>query len=310
MKTPPFLLAVGLLFWGWMTGCIWLALPIGLVLEGSRLIRARFDFSQADLDRIWNLCVMLFVGSAVVTFALNDGFDSMGTVLTSSRPAERMEMFNKGAASAVRFLQYMPVTLLPIMLVQAVAAKDRFPWSTFSLWLRRQRRNKSARPEGPGVNLSYPYLAVVLFAASLSGENRLLFTPALAGILVWSLWRNRPRSARWPAAILCLACAVVLGVATDVGLLQVQRAVRHLDAALMAQLSRAGLVTSRREGRSILYATNYRGMNALLTYLTEDCCQGRPEICRTGTVSCDPMGETVAAHTGDSNEAPARFRRR
>src|SRR5215470_11098613 len=67
----------------------------------------------------------------------------------------------------------------------------------------------------------------------------------------------------------------------------------------LAQLSRAGLVTSRREGRSILYATNYRGMNALLTYLTEDCCQGRPEICRMGTVSCDPMGETATAHTGD-----------
>jgi ArsR family transcriptional regulator, arsenate/arsenite/antimonite-responsive transcriptional repressor len=36
----------------------------------------------------------------------------------------------------------------------------------------------------------------------------------------------------------------------------------------LAQLSRAGLVTSRREGRSIRYAVNYRGMNALLTYLT------------------------------------------
>jgi DNA-binding transcriptional ArsR family regulator len=47
----------------------------------------------------------------------------------------------------------------------------------------------------------------------------------------------------------------------------------------LAQLSRAGLVTSRREGRSILYAADYRGMNGLLTYLTEDCCQGRPELC-------------------------------
>jgi len=78
----------------------------------------------------------------------------------------------------------------------------------------------------------------------------------------------------------------------------------------LAQLSRAGLVTSRREGRSILYATNYRGMNALLTYLTEDCCQGRPEICGAGTVSCGPMSETATAYTGDSNEAPARVRRR
>jgi DNA-binding transcriptional ArsR family regulator len=46
----------------------------------------------------------------------------------------------------------------------------------------------------------------------------------------------------------------------------------------LAQLNRAGLVASRRAGRSILYAADYRGMNALLTYLTEDCCQGRPEL--------------------------------
>lgn len=47
----------------------------------------------------------------------------------------------------------------------------------------------------------------------------------------------------------------------------------------LAQLSKAGLVLSRRDGRSIIYAANYGGMAALLTYLSEDCCQGRPEIC-------------------------------
>ena len=73
----------------------------------------------------------------------------------------------------------------------------------------------------------------------------------------------------------------------------------------LAQLSRAGLVTSRREGRSILYAVNYRGMNALLTYLTEDCCQGRPEIC--GGVACGSIATTPGQHFHD---APARLRRR
>ncbi len=78
----------------------------------------------------------------------------------------------------------------------------------------------------------------------------------------------------------------------------------------LAQLSRAGLVTSRREGRSILYAADYRGMNALLTYLTEDCCQGRPEICGTGTAACGPAAEPLTARTGETHEAPARVRRR
>jgi len=44
-------------------------------------------------------------------------------------------------------------------------------------------------------------------------------------------------------------------------------------------LANAGLAVSRRDGRSIIYAADYDGMSGLLVYLTEDCCQGRPEVC-------------------------------
>ncbi|HLZ85576.1 MAG TPA: metalloregulator ArsR/SmtB family transcription factor [Caulobacteraceae bacterium] len=44
-------------------------------------------------------------------------------------------------------------------------------------------------------------------------------------------------------------------------------------------LTNADLVTSRRDGRSIIYAADYDGMSELLLYLMEDCCQGRPEVC-------------------------------
>jgi len=41
----------------------------------------------------------------------------------------------------------------------------------------------------------------------------------------------------------------------------------------------AGLVTVRRDGRSMIYAARYETMNALIAYLTENCCQGRAEQC-------------------------------
>jgi ArsR family transcriptional regulator len=44
-------------------------------------------------------------------------------------------------------------------------------------------------------------------------------------------------------------------------------------------LREAGLVTVRREGRSMIYAARFDRMNALLGYLTENCCQGRAEEC-------------------------------
>ena len=47
----------------------------------------------------------------------------------------------------------------------------------------------------------------------------------------------------------------------------------------LAHLERAGLLTSWRVKRNIYYAIRVAGMRRLLAFLTEDCCQGRPEIC-------------------------------
>lgn len=41
----------------------------------------------------------------------------------------------------------------------------------------------------------------------------------------------------------------------------------------------AGLVTVRREGRSMIYAARFEAMNTLLAYLTESCCRGARETC-------------------------------
>ena len=45
------------------------------------------------------------------------------------------------------------------------------------------------------------------------------------------------------------------------------------------RLRGAGLVSVRRDGRSMIYAARYDTMNALLDYLTENCCQGRAGQC-------------------------------
>ena len=50
----------------------------------------------------------------------------------------------------------------------------------------------------------------------------------------------------------------------------------------------AGLVTVRRDGRSMIYAARYETMNALIAYLTENCCRGRPEQCLPETAGKSP----------------------
>ena len=57
----------------------------------------------------------------------------------------------------------------------------------------------------------------------------------------------------------------------------------------LAQLVRAGLVDSRRDGRSIIYSLRVEGIRRLLEFVTQDCCQGRPELCMSSC--CDEVGK-------------------
>ena len=53
------------------------------------------------------------------------------------------------------------------------------------------------------------------------------------------------------------------------------------------RLRAAGLVTVRRDGRQMIYAARFETMNALLGYLTQNCCDGAPETCLPVS-SCNP----------------------
>lgn len=44
----------------------------------------------------------------------------------------------------------------------------------------------------------------------------------------------------------------------------------------LKELSHAELLTSRQESRFIIYTANYQAMNALVSFLSENCCGGRP----------------------------------
>jgi ArsR family transcriptional regulator len=60
----------------------------------------------------------------------------------------------------------------------------------------------------------------------------------------------------------------------------------HLD-----RLRQAGLVTVERHGRSLVYTARFDTMNALIAYLTENCCGGNPETCPPSR--CAPGNTTV-----------------
>jgi DNA-binding transcriptional ArsR family regulator len=49
----------------------------------------------------------------------------------------------------------------------------------------------------------------------------------------------------------------------------------------LKELSHAGLVSTQRDGRHIIYRAEFKAMDSLLAFLTAECCQGQP--CLTTT---------------------------
>jgi ArsR family transcriptional regulator len=66
----------------------------------------------------------------------------------------------------------------------------------------------------------------------------------------------------------------------------------------LAHLARARLARSRQDGRFVIYSADFQNMNALVAYLTENCCGGR---------ACAP---SIQPHKGKDHETLPRSRRR
>ena len=47
----------------------------------------------------------------------------------------------------------------------------------------------------------------------------------------------------------------------------------------LSVLEQAGLVSSRRKSRNVIYVAEYDDLNSLVTYLMQDCCCAHPAIC-------------------------------
>jgi ArsR family transcriptional regulator len=72
---------------------------------------------------------------------------------------------------------------------------------------------------------------------------------------------------------------------------EIARRLEVLPNTLSASLNvlvHAGLIQSRRQGRSIIYTANFDHMRDLLGFLVEDCCGGSPDI-------CSPLAEVLRA---------------
>ena len=65
MKPPPLILGAALIFWGWRVDMLAIAAVAAGLLELSNGIKARWDFTDKEFNRLWDVCTVLFLVVAV-----------------------------------------------------------------------------------------------------------------------------------------------------------------------------------------------------------------------------------------------------
>jgi transglutaminase-like putative cysteine protease len=239
MKTPPFVLGVTLLFWGWQTGFLLPGAIMAGLLEGSRWAKVRWDLSDDDFKRIWSFCALLFLAAAVYAFADNGGPEGVGNLFQGRTVGAQREAGLASARTAAALIRWLPMIFFLFIGAQAFSSSQEIPLHTISLILRYRwnRAKKLGKPLPPaqGVDVGYPYFALCLFAASVHPNENDTFFWGLCLLLGWVLWVRRPRRfgvVLWTSALLL---AVAFGYAGARGIGFLQRYVTTFNVQLLAQ---------------------------------------------------------------------------
>jgi hypothetical protein len=198
-----------LLFWGWENGLMLWGALLAAALEGARLTRTRWELSNADLNRISDLCWALVVGAALLLYSTAEN----------------------RALLVFELAKWLPVCFCPLMLAQAHGNRATMPLSVFWWLLRRSPASQTARKS---YNISHCYFAVCLLAASASTQPNGFFYPGVALLVALALSSARPRRVSLTAWVILVALAATAGEFSHKELRSVQGA---METALGAWLS-------------------------------------------------------------------------
>jgi hypothetical protein len=245
MSTPPLLLGCALLFWGWQTGLLVLAVPTALLVEASRRVRWRLEFEQDHFNRLWNLSFLLALGLSFYLFFAQGGYSAVND-LVGTGPGSggtRENSLRNVSNLLLRLVQCLPATMLLFLLAYAFGPVRTLPVSTFSLIYRR----RAASPRQPGnqrfqdrrIDPAHGFLVLLLLAVSASNINPTWFFPALAALLAWTLWGLKSASVRPRWWITAMGVAIVLGFSSQLAVLHLQQLFEAWQNRLMQRLGNA-----------------------------------------------------------------------
>ena len=187
MKPPPLLLGVTLMFWGWRVDMLEVGAVAGGLLELSNGIKARWDFTDKEFNRLWDVCTVIFL-----------------LVAAYLRFSEEV------TSGAYKFFQWMPLIFYLMVLGHVYSVRDGVPVKAFSWFMRRKGATGADRP----IAFGWVYFAVCLLAAGASNERDIWYYIGFAILVGWALWVVQPRrvsGGAWATLFLVVASAGFYG---------------------------------------------------------------------------------------------------
>ncbi|MCC7017854.1 MAG: hypothetical protein IT564_11695, partial [Rhodospirillales bacterium] len=208
---PRFLPAVAALFWGWQTGLFAIAVPAAVALEARHWTRVRWEVAPIGFQRVADLCTW--------TFLIVAGYYLLGRGL----PVQILPI-----------VQWLPLVLLPLVLVQSFSTAGRIDLAALFVTLRRDRGAEAARRQ---VDLVLPFVIVCVLAAGAANVRSRAFFAGTAVLALWTLWVLRPRRREVAGWVLAAVLALGMGYAGHLALSRLQGwvfnlAIDYLDADL------------------------------------------------------------------------------
>ncbi len=194
LHIPSALLAAGLAFWGWQTNNAYAAAGFALAMLLPVLTRLRLDLSERDQQRIADLAMILYVAVAASLIAT--------------------EGLRAGVHAS---LVWLPGVALPLMLAQTMCVEGRVPMSALFRYLRRQKA-RGEKVLDARVDLSGPYLALILIAAGMANQPGYGYFTGVALIVAAALIRIKPTRVSLAAWLMALGVCVAVGFGIQTGL--------------------------------------------------------------------------------------------
>lgn len=241
-KPPRLLMGAALMFWGWQTEFLLLGAVLALIIEAANWSATRWEFGDEDFSRIWTFCALLLLSAAIFAFTSNDAPSDLLGFLQDPNWRTQRNAGNSSARAVAALIRWQPIIFFPFVAAAVYSTREGVPLHTISLILRRRwqraREEGSRPPETPSVNVSYPYFALCLFAASIHVSSDLTYFWGLCALVAWALWPRRSRRFGLPLWAGALGVAIGLGYTGQQGITHLQHYLGTLNPYWFAKYSK------------------------------------------------------------------------